>query len=91
MKGRDSRPQVEWRLGLSSYFGPVPVFGGAFGVTVETPGGAVNGDAVPDAAFFTGRHFCPQLNFFEAAATAFAGFVALAGRANGDAGCVGGA
>src|SRR5690606_17681242 len=61
---------------------------GPFCVAVEAPGAALVRDAPPGAALVSRAHLRPQLHLLKAAAAALAQFVALAGRADGDAGGV---
>jgi hypothetical protein len=57
-------------------------------VTVKAPGTGVECDATPSSTLLCGTHFRPQLHFFKGTATSLASLIALAGRANGNAGCV---
>src|SRR3954467_13903125 len=60
----------------------------ALGVAIEPPRAAVHRDAAPGVALLGGRHLGPALDLVERAAAALADVVALAGRADRDAGCI---
>src|SRR5688500_18120425 len=63
-------------------------FARALGIFVEAPGAAVQRDAAPGLPLFGGRHLGPALHLLEGAPASLAVGIALAGRADGDAGCV---
>ena len=60
-------------------------FGSTLCISIKTPGTAIECDALPGGALFRWSHLRPKLHFQETAAAAFAGFIALAGGANGNA------
>src|SRR6476620_9817987 len=57
----------------------------AIGVAAKAPGRGFLGDAAPGAAFFSGSHLGPVLNFIKRAAAALAQRIPLAGGAYRDA------
>jgi len=65
------------------------LIGCALGIAVKAPRAVQHRDAPPGGAFFARAHFGPALHLVKAAPAALALRVALAGRANGNAGGVG--
>lgn len=71
------------RSGVACHF-----FDGSFGVAIEPPSVEFEGDALPGVPLLRRAHSRPMLNLGKGAAATFAVFVALACRADGNAGCV---